>query len=93
MKEYGGYIEFERYDWNMMHDNAIALNCGRNALSYLCEAKKIKKLYLPYFLCSSVSNLCRKIRVECDFYHISNRFEPIFFGGGQELEKMSGFTL
>lgn len=84
MKEYGGYIEFERYDWNMMHNNAIALNCGRNALAYLCEAKKIKKLYLPYFLCSSVSNLCRKISVEYDFYHISNRFEPIL---GQELEK------
>lgn len=84
MKEYGGYIEFERYDWNMMHNNAIALNCGRNALAYLCEAKKIKKLYLPYFLCSSVSNLCRRISVECDFYHISNRFEPIL---GQGLEK------
>ena len=40
MKEYGRYIEFERYDWNMMHNNAIALNCGRNALAYLCEAKK-----------------------------------------------------
>ena len=39
VKEYGGYIEFERYDWNMMHNNAIALNCGRNALPYLCEAK------------------------------------------------------
>lgn len=84
MKEYGGYIEFERYDWNMMHNNAIALNCGRNALSYLCEAKKIKKLYLPYFLCSSVFNLCRKISVECDFYRIGYGFEPIF---GQKLDK------
>lgn len=84
MKEYGGYIEFERYDWNMMHNDAIALNCGRNALAYLCEAKKIKKLYLPYFLCSSVSNLCEKTSVEYDFYHISNGFEPIF---GQKLDK------
>ena len=78
MKEYGGYIEFENYHGNMMHDNAIALNCGRNALAYLCEAKKIKKLYLPYFLCSSVTDLCKKIGVEVDYYHINRKFGPIF---------------
>lgn len=42
MKEYGGYIEFENYHGNMLYDRAISLNCGRNALAYLCEAKKIK---------------------------------------------------
>lgn len=78
MKEYGGYIEFENYHGNMLHDRAISLNCGRNALAYLCEAKKIKKLYLPYFLCSSVPNLCDKIGVEYGYYHINGKFEPIF---------------
>lgn len=78
MKEYGGYIEFENYHGNMLHDRAICLNCGRNALAYLCEAKKIKKLYLPYFLCSSVPNLCDKIGVEYGYYHINEKFEPIF---------------
>ena len=78
MKEYGGYIEFENYHGNMLHERAIALNCGRNALAYLCEAKKIKKLYLPYFLCSSVPNLCDKIGVEYGYYHINEKFEPIF---------------
>lgn len=78
MKEYGGYIEFENYHGNMLHESAIALNCGRNALAYLCEAKKIKKLYLPYFLCSPVPNLCKKIGVEYSYYHINEKFEPIF---------------
>ena len=78
MKEYGGYIEFENYHGNMLHDRAISLNCGRNALAYLCEAKKIKKLYLPYLLCSSVPNLCDKIGVEYGYYHINEKFEPIF---------------
>ena len=78
MKEYGGYIEFENYHGNMLHERAIALNCGRNALAYLCEAKKIKKLYLPYFLCSSVPNLCDKIGVEYGYYPINEKFEPIF---------------
>lgn len=78
MKEYGGFIEFERYHGDMLHEGAVSLNCGRNALAYLCEAKKIKKLYLPYFLCSSVPKLCEKIGVEYGYYHISKNFEPIF---------------
>ena len=78
MKEYGGYIEFENYHGNMLHEEAISLNCGRSALAYLCEAKKIKKLYLPYFLCSSVPNLCDKIGVEYSYYHINEKLNPIF---------------
>lgn len=79
MKEYGGYIEFENYHSDMLHEGAISLNCGRNALAYLCEAKKIKKLYLPYFLCSSVPTLCEKIGVEYSYYDINKNFEPIFY--------------
>ncbi len=78
MKEYGGYIELETFRGNMLHEDAVALNCGRGALEYICEAKKIRKLYLPYFLCSSVPNLCKKIGVEYCYYHISKNFEPIF---------------
>ena len=78
MKEYGGYIELECCHGKMLHEEAIALNCGRNALAYLCEAKRVKKLYLPYFLCSSVADLCKKIKVDYEFYHIDERFEPVF---------------
>ena len=60
MKEIGGYIELDTYTGAMLHEKAIALNCGRGALEYLCEAKMIRKLYLPYFLCESVTNLCKK---------------------------------
>lgn len=78
MKEYGGYIEFENNYGNIFHKDAIALNCGRNALAYLCEANEIKKIYLPYFLCSSISNLCKRIGVEYEYYHINEKFEPLF---------------
>ena len=78
MKEYGGYIEFENYHGNMLHEDAVALNCGRGALAYLCAAKKIKKLYLPYFLGTSVSELCEKAGVKNSYYHIDEGFNPIF---------------
>lgn len=78
VQEYGGYIEFEHYNGSIYHDEAIALNCGRNALAYLCKAKHIQKLYIPYFLCESVANLCNKINVAYEGYHIGSNFEPIF---------------
>lgn len=78
MKEYGGYIELESNCGPMLHEDAVALNCGRNALEYLCEAKKIKKLYLPYFLCSSVPNLCKKVGIAYSYYHIDKDFKPLF---------------
>lgn len=78
MREYGGYIELESFYGDLFHEKAVALNCGRNALAYLCEAKKIRKLYLPYFLCSSVADVCNKIGVRYEYYHISQSFEPLF---------------
>lgn len=62
------------------HSNAVALNSGRHALEYLIRAKKIKKLYIPYFLCASVRNLCHKCGCKYEFYKIKPDFEPCFDG-------------
>lgn len=78
MREYGGYIELESFHGVLLHEKAIALNCGRSALAYLCEAKHIKKLYIPYFLCSSVMDLCDRVGVKYEYYHINESFMPIF---------------
>ena len=76
MREYGGYIELDTYRLPMLHEGAIALNCGRNCLAYLIESKKIKKILLPYFMCESVFNLCKKYRIDIGFYHIDDQFKP-----------------
>lgn len=76
MKEIGGYIELDTCRHTMLHEDAILLNCGRNALAYLLEGKGIKKLYLPYFLCDSVANVCKKYGVEVVFYHIGENWLP-----------------
>lgn len=49
MKEYGGYIELDTYRLPMLHEGAIYLNCGRNCLAYLIEARKIKKIMFNDF--------------------------------------------
>lgn len=76
MKEIGGYFELDNYRLPMLHQEAIALNSGRNCLAYLIEKKKIKKIYLPKFLCASVGGICRKNSVEVVYYSIGLDFLP-----------------
>lgn len=75
--EYGGYIELERFGGDILHSDGIALNCGRSCLGYILEAKTVKKIYLPYFLCETVKHTAGKYNVETDFYHIDRDFKPI----------------
>ena len=70
MKEIGGYIELDRYRCEMLYNNALKLNCGRSCLAYLIESKKIRTIWLPYFLCDSVRNICNRYDVNVKFYRI-----------------------
>lgn len=76
MREIGGYIELDSYHLRMLHEDAIALNCGRNALAYLLRARKITRLWLPRFLCSSVPNVCAKEGVDVAWYRVGMDFLP-----------------
>lgn len=77
MREIGGYIELDTYHLPMLHEGAVALNSGRNCLAYLIRAHKIRKILLPYFLCDSVRDICRRENVEISYYSIDNLFRPI----------------
>ena len=76
MREIGGYIELDTYGMPMLHEKAVKLNCGRNALAYLIKAKNIKKIYIPEFLCDSVRNVCKREKVTVEYYSIGTDFLP-----------------
>lgn len=76
MKEIGGYIELDTYHLPMLHEGAIALNCGRNCLAYLFKSREIKKIKVPYFICNSIVDVCSREGVEKSFYHIGLDFRP-----------------
>ena len=77
MREIGGYIEFEHYRGSLLHEDAIALNCGRNCLAYLFKSRGIKKIKVPYFICNSIFNVCDREGVEKDYYRIDSTFKPV----------------
>ena len=78
MKEIGGYFGLEDFQGQEYYHNLVAVNKARNALIYIVRAKKIKKLYIPYFLCESVSIACQREGCSYEFYHIDRDFKPIF---------------
>ena len=77
MKEIGGYIELDTYHLPMLHDGAIGLNCGRNALAYLLKVRKIKKLWIPRFICDSVTGVCQREGIPYDLYSVGIDFCPL----------------
>lgn len=77
MKEIGGYIELDSYNLPMMHEGAVALNCGRNCLAYLIRSREINSIQLPRFLCDSVTNVCQKENVNITYYSVNDQFQPV----------------
>ena len=78
MMEIGGYFGLEQLISNEYYKDLIALNTARNALLYILKARKIKKLYLPYYLCDSVSEMCDREGYSYDYYRIGYDFLPQF---------------
>lgn len=77
MKEIGGYFEIEACTGVEYHTDALRLNTARNCLAYLINARGIKKILLPYYICDSVINVCKKYNCDIKFYHINSKFLPI----------------
>ena len=77
MKEIGGYLGLEQMGNHSYYPNLLALNTGRNALAYLIKARAIRKLYIPYFLCDSVSSVCQREGCRIGYYPIGADFLPI----------------
>ena len=76
MREIGGYIELDTYRLPMLHEDAVALNCGRNALAYVLRARKIRRLWIPKFICDSVTKVCEREDVPYTLYGIGTDFRP-----------------
>lgn len=77
MKEIGGYIELENFTGEMMYNDAVKLNSARNALEYIIKTRTIRKIWYPYFMCSSNDEILRKYGIEVSYYSIDEEMKPI----------------
>ena len=70
MSVIGGYFELELNRSGEYYPVAIDLNSARNALEYILRVKKPKRIYIPYYICSSVLEPINKLKIPFIFYHI-----------------------
>lgn len=78
MREIGGYLELENRCGEILHGEAIALNCGRNCLAYLAELRGIRRIWLPDFLCGSVRGVCEREGIETLVYRVGMNLKPAY---------------
>ena len=78
MNAIGGYLQLELNDnKTIFHDNAIAVNSGRNALEYILLSNKLyKKIYMPYYICDVILQPIKRLKIDYEFYKLTPDFEP-----------------
>lgn len=86
MKEIGGYFGLEQFSGEEYYPELVAVNNARNALLYILKARQVKKLYIPYFLCDSVSKMCDREGYAYEYYSIGKDLLPAFEGNLEESE-------
>ena len=77
MKEIGGYLELERIGGREYYPGLLKYNLGRTAAADFLKKAGAKKIWLPYFLCASVTDTLKKYGFELYFYHIDKEFVPV----------------
>ncbi len=77
ISELGGYFELEISNRNSIyHDDAMALNSGRNSFEYILRSNNYRRVHIPYFTCDVILQPIRKLNLEFIFYQIDESFQP-----------------
>ena len=69
-KEIGGYFELEDFGGKEYYPNLYKVNLGRTALRWLLEGRGYTKIYLPVFLCESVTEACEQHGIRISRYQL-----------------------
>lgn len=79
MKEIGGYFELKiNKAVSFKNDKRVLLNSARSCLELVLREKKIKKVYLPAFICDAMLKPITKLNIAYEFYDIGLDFKPVF---------------
>lgn len=80
MREYGGYLPLELNKGKEYYQDdkcILRLNSGRSAIAVAMRQSGWKKLYIPFYMCLSVIEMCEQRGIEYELYHINSAFEPM----------------
>lgn len=77
MEEIGCHFKFENINGNHYHNTNLLLSSGRNCLRYIIKERSIKTIFLPYFLCESLSEVSLSEKIQVKYYHVDDNLVPI----------------
>jgi hypothetical protein len=80
LKIIGGYFSLELPEKNEYHSRALRLNSARYCLEYVLCTRHYKKIYLPAYICDSVLQPIKRLRIDYAFYLIDEDLSPVFDG-------------
>ena len=75
--EIGGYLSLETFELKSYYPNLYALNLARTTLVYLLDALDCKSVFVPYYLCDSVTNRLSKDGINLTYYYLDDNLMPI----------------
>ncbi|MCW8332814.1 hypothetical protein [Vibrio paucivorans] len=74
---FGGYGELELpVRRNQLHDDAVALQSARAAFYLYLSSNKVRKIYIPEYLCTSLDSVFSTLNISIQKYTINSRFLP-----------------
>ncbi|MBR4162289.1 MAG: hypothetical protein IKR11_02130 [Solobacterium sp.] len=74
MKEIGGYFQLENFHGEEYHPEAYRFNLARTAISWFFKEVHCNKIYMPYFICGSVTDRLIMDGFTLSYYHINEDF-------------------
>lgn len=83
-KEIGGYFELEDFGGKEYYPNLYKVNLGRTALRWLLEGRGYTKIYLPVFLCESVTEACEQRGIRISRYQLDAELNVLLPGKNWE---------
>ena len=75
--EIGGYMQLEQLTDHPYYPGLTALNLGRTALTALLRALGCRTLFVPYYLCDSVTEACLRAGFSLEKYHLDEDLLPV----------------
>ena len=78
LAEIGGYFEFSLSNSAQFpYPNAFKYHSARSAFYDLIRKSKIKKIWMPRFICDSMLEPLKLLNVEVLFYNLQANFFPV----------------
>lgn len=68
----------EKNRLDILFENTIALKSARSAFNFLIKYLRVKKVYIPFYICEVMMEPIKLNNIEYEFYAIDERFAPVF---------------